>query len=267
MRVAASARRRPRRSSPPCGREEPCGTRASGTRSRRSGRASPWGCGAWRARPGPRRPRRPSRRASRASEARTRAPEDPGGASSPRSRRCARRAGARTASAPACARARGVGEAVSACRARTRRDARGSKREESESIRGGGTGREEARRAVRAGEARARTSSGSPASAIAALALVRGCSRGGSTCACALGCGAGEQPEEYRIFSRKTKLSHRARQLCSKPVAARLRAGAARVRARDPAREGAQRAVTAPRGDTRDVQLKGETRVSKERSS
>jgi hypothetical protein len=85
-----------------------------------------------------------------------------------------------------------------------------NRREESKSIRGGGTGREEARRAVRAEEARARTSSGSPASAIAALALVRGWSRGGSTCACALGCGAGEQPEEYRIFSRKTKLSHHA---------------------------------------------------------
>ena len=30
--------------------------------------------------------------------------------------------------------------------------------------------------------------------------------RGGSTCACALGCGAGEQPEEY-LLSSKTKLS------------------------------------------------------------
>ena len=142
------------------------------------------------------------------------------------------------------ARSRRGGQRVS--RPHASRRAR-SKREESKSIRGGGTGREEARRAVRAGEARGRTSSGSPASAIAALALVRGWSRGGSTCACALGSGAGEQPEEYRIFSRKTKLSHHTRQLCSKPVAARVRAGAARVRARDPAREGSQRAVSAPR--------------------
>jgi hypothetical protein len=76
------------------------------------------------------------------------------------------------------ARSRRVGEAVSACRARTRRDARGSKGKESVVSRAERERRKTsvARRAGegRAGEGRARTSSGSPASAIAALALVRG---------------------------------------------------------------------------------------------
>ena len=112
--VASGRCQRPRRSSPPCGREAPCGTRASGTSGWRSGWAALGAAalgGRVLARGARAAPRRPRRRGSRAGGARTRAPEGAGGASS-RCSRAARRAGARTPSAPACARARGAGESA-----------------------------------------------------------------------------------------------------------------------------------------------------------
>ena len=117
--------------------------------------------------PWPAPPAPPEPEGLRASEARTRAVEGVGGASSPRSRRCARRAGARTAPAPAYARARArsrrVGQRESPrARVATRAGEPKKKRLVVARLDRKNTA------AQRAGEGRARTSLGSPASAIAA---------------------------------------------------------------------------------------------------
>ena len=192
----------------PCGREAPCGTRASGTSVAFS--QQPLGAAAPAARTGLRRPRRPRRPRWRG---RGRAELRPELRKAQAAHHLVVRGDARGAQAlvrrqPLRARAREEqasrrgGERVARARVATRAVERERKRRVAR-----GTGKkEDVGRPARGGGARTH---------VVGLACVRHRGaragarrlRAGSTCACELGCGAGEQPEEY-LLSSKIKLSH-----------------------------------------------------------